>query len=146
MWLAQQIFLCLFFHLQSGLLFAAISLPVIALFGGVAIIKKDANIFFHWIFEICFLKYAGDASASTIFGYNRTKMICDDTVYCHFQHPNKFLSTVGLDDIVTFNAIFVLILSLIFFRVVAFIMMNYRLKHWTNNIQPKTVIQDSGAS
>lgn len=110
-------------------MFAAVLLPVIVLFGGVVVTRKDANVLFHWVFDICFVKHAGDASISSILGYNRTKLTCEDTVYCHFQQPKKFLDAIGVGDTITYESIIMLVLFLIVFRAVAFYMINYRLKH-----------------
>lgn len=92
------------------------------------ITQKDANQYFSWLFDICFVKQAGDAGLSTILGYNRTKLNCEE-FYCHFQQPQKFLETVGVEDTITYQAIVILIVFFVLFRVVAFCMINYRLKH-----------------
>lgn len=99
------------------------------LFGGIVITRKDANIWFHWIFDLSFVKHAGDASFQTIFGYNRSRLICEDTLYCHFQRPDKLLEEIGVEDQVAFETIAALIGFLIVFRLVAFYMINYRLTH-----------------
>ena len=115
---------------QGALLFAAAFLPVIIIFGGIVITRKDANSFFHWAFDLCFIKHAGDASISSIMGYNRSKLICEETLmYCHFQEPKKFLDTIGIGDEITNEAMIMLVFYLIAFRCVAFFMINFRLKH-----------------
>lgn len=75
------------------------------------------------------MKQAGDAGLSTILGYNRSKLNCEEQFYCHFQNPQKFLDTVGVEDHITYQAILNLTVFFVVFRVVAFCMMNYRLKH-----------------
>jgi hypothetical protein len=93
------------------------------------ITQKDANSFFGWVFELCFVKQAGDSGLSTILGYNRTKLNCEDELYCHFQQPKKFLETVGVEDHITYHALANLLFFFILFRAVAFYMINSRLKH-----------------
>lgn len=115
--------------IQGSLLFAAIILPVIVLFGGIMITRSDANVYFHWIFDICFAKYAGDASLQSIMGYNRSKLRCEDTLYCHFQRPGKFLETIRIDDEIALETIASLIIFILIFRLVAFCMINHRLKN-----------------
>jgi hypothetical protein len=94
---------------------------------GFIITQKDANPLFNWAFDLNFLKQAGDASLSTVMGYNRSKLDCTD-IYCHFQRPTKLLETVGVEDQITDVSIINLIIWLIVFRVVAFVMIKYRLK------------------
>lgn len=114
---------------QASLLFATVSLPVIVLFSGVVIIQKDTNVIFHWLFELCFVKHAGDSSIASILGYNRTKLDCAETFYCHFERPKKLLDVLGLDDEIGYLNIAYLVGFLALFRFVAFFMINYRLKH-----------------
>lgn len=111
------------------MLFAAIILPVIVLFGGVMITRKDANVYFHWIFDLDFAKYAGDASLQSVLGYKRPKLRCDSSLYCHYQISEKFLDVIGIEDEISFATIVSLISFIIMFRVLAFIMINYRLKN-----------------
>lgn len=66
---------------------------------------------------------------SFILGYNRSKLNCDETFYCHYQRPQKFLQDLGVDDEVTYEAVVTLLVYLILFRLVAFFMIKYRLKH-----------------
>jgi ATP-binding cassette, subfamily G (WHITE), member 1 len=111
------------------LFFSTIALPIIILFGGFMVTRQDASVWFHWAFDICFAKYAGDSSIATILGYNRSKLNCDDEFYCHFQRPDKFLETIGVGDTVTELSMAILIGYLILFRLVAFFMIDYRLRH-----------------
>lgn len=83
---------------------------------------------FHWVFDICFVKHAGDAGLSTILGYNRSKLSCDEDFYCHYQRPTKFLTDVGVGDTITYTEISMMVFYLILFRTVAFVMIKYRLK------------------
>lgn len=122
---------CLLFfvvNFQGSLFFAAAILPVIVLFGGFLITQKDANSLFFWAFDLNFLKQAGDASLSTVMGYNRSKLECNDAFYCHFQRPTKLLETVGVEDQISDVSIINLIIMLVVFRVIAFVMIKYRLK------------------
>lgn len=108
---------------------AAVILPIILLFGGFLLTKKDSNSLLHWVFDINFVKNAGDASLATLLGYNRPKLNCDDQIYCHFDRPQKFLELIGVEDEVTSFAIATILIYLIGFRIAAFCIMNYRLKH-----------------
>lgn len=102
---------------------------MIVLFGGIVITRKDSNVWFHWVFDLCFVKYAGDASITSVMGYNRSKLRCEDKLFCYFQQPKKFLEAIGVEDRITIQQIFMLLVFLVVFRAVAFYMINYRLKH-----------------
>lgn len=93
------------------------------------ITRKDANVYFHWIFDLCFAKYAGDASIISILGYNRTKLNCEETLYCHYQRPEKVLEAIGVANEIGFKTIAGLMVFLVTFRIVAFYMINHRLKN-----------------
>lgn len=92
------------------------------------ITRKDANVYFHWLFDLCFVKYAGDSSTAAILGHNRSKLRCEDSLYCHFQQPAKFVETLGIDSTILFGTITKLFMFLILFRMIAYYMMRYRLK------------------
>jgi ATP-binding cassette, subfamily G (WHITE), member 1 len=63
----------------------------------------------------------------TIFGFNRTKMECDD-VYCHYSYPNKILKEFEVD--VNVEGVLVLLLAYaVCTRVVTFFFIKYRLKN-----------------
>lgn len=88
---------------------------------------KDAAFGFHWIFEISFVKHAVDGASIAILGWNRSKFECTSD-YCHYSWPYKFLDTIGMqEDLI--KAVKMLLLFLVLFRVSAFCIINYRLKH-----------------
>jgi hypothetical protein len=88
---------------------------------------KDTAVGFHWIFEISFVKHALDGASVAILGANRTKFDCDAD-YCHYRSPHKFLESIGLVEDLA-KAVQALTCFMILFRVLAFCIMNYRLKH-----------------
>lgn len=118
----------IFSTFKVALISAAIIIPVLVLFGGFLIMKPDANVMFHWVMDMNFLKQAGDASSAAILGYNRSKLRCDDSIYCHFQWPYKLLEQVGVKDVITIEPIVNLFVFLILFRVATFYIINNRLK------------------
>lgn len=109
--------------------FAATTLPLVLLFGGFLILKQDAHPFFHVIFDLNFVKQNGDASMAALFGYNRSKLDCEEEFYCHYQQPKKFLDDIGVEDQITFESVVVVLAYLVGLRLAAFLIMNYRLKH-----------------
>lgn len=88
---------------------------------------KDTAYGWHWIFELSFVKHAFDGASNSILGYSREKMNCAD-LYCHFQWPHKFLESIGVDDNM-YKVIQSLLAFLVIFRLTAYCIINYRLKH-----------------
>lgn len=98
-----------------------------AAFAGVYVFPKDANQYLSFLFEISFLKHATLGVVLTILGFNRKRMECD-SVYCHFQMPNKFLEEIGFAG--SFKTITRdLLIFFIFFRLFAYFCMRYRIKN-----------------
>lgn len=75
-----------------------------------------------------FVKHAMHAGTVAILGWNRAKFDCDTSDYCHYRSPQKFLESLGIQDELVKEMNW-LLLFLVFFRVAAFCIMNYRLKH-----------------
>lgn len=120
-------------------------------FSGFFIQMNHAHKLLHWLFHISFLKYALEGSVYSVLGFNRTKLECDESDdklnYCRYSYPNQLLRDIGVQDCAknsTSNCdnymynnqkrdftrvIIALVLFIIFFRVVAFCIMRYRLKH-----------------
>jgi hypothetical protein len=115
------------FDLYGTLTFAAIFLPLFAIFTGVFVLIKDAPSAFHWIFSITFVKHSLDGGATAILGWNREKLKCNED-YCHYSLPKKFLNTIDLqEDFV--KSVEALIAFFLIFRLAAFFIMRYRLKN-----------------
>lgn len=113
--------------LQGSLILASMIIVYHAAFAGVYVFPKDANQYLHFLFEISFLKHATLGVALSILGFNRKQMECN-SVYCHFQSPKKFLEAIGYEgsvDIIIRD----LLIFFIFFRVVAYIFMRYRIRN-----------------
>lgn len=115
------------FDLQGTLTFAAIFLPLYGIFSGVFILVKDTHWMFHWIFSISFVKHSLDGGTTAVLGWNRTKLHCSE-LYCHYNLPKKFLNTIDLDENYL-KSVEALIFFLLFFRIIAFFIMRYRLKN-----------------
>ena len=97
------------------------------LFSNFFIHMKDTDPLWHWIFDISFIKHALEGSMQAIFGFNRDKMSCD-VPYCHYRWPYRFMEAVGITDSYS-NVILKLITFAFIFRIIAFIIMWYRLRH-----------------
>jgi hypothetical protein len=97
-------------------------------FGGFLVSQKDSNRYFHWLFDINFLKQSSDCGMASLLGYNRTKLTCDE-MYCHFQRPKKLLDFIGAGDTITDYAVITLLIGLFAFRLGAYAVIKYRLNH-----------------
>lgn len=97
------------------------------LFSNFFVQVKDTAPIWHWLFEISYIKHALEGSVQAIFGFNRDKMNCDNE-YCLYRWPNKFMDSVGITDSYS-NVILKLVSFAFIFRIIAFVIMWYRLKH-----------------
>lgn len=79
----------------------------------------------QWFFDVTYLSHALDGSGSLIFGFNRTKLNCNE-IYCHFQDPRKFVNVVGLQENLpkVFHA---LTITLVLIHTANYCIMRYRL-------------------
>jgi hypothetical protein len=127
------------------------------IFSGFFIQMKHAHKAMHWLFRISFLKYALEGSVYSIIGLNREKLECDESEerlnYCRYSYPNQLLRDIGIQDCAADSSnssnitqtcdefmyesqkkdlckvFVVLLIFIIAFRVIAFCLMRYRLKH-----------------
>lgn len=114
-------------NIKKSLLIASAGMFVFAEFSGFFVLMKDTTWHWHWLFYSSFLKHALDADFLVIFGYDREKLNCD-AIYCHYRWPHKFLESLGVQT--TFQqALNVILFSLLLFRILAFFVIRYRLKH-----------------
>jgi hypothetical protein len=90
--------------------------------------KKDAVESFQFLFDYCFVKQAGQSSVAAVLGYNRSKLECEDAIFCRFRKPEEFLDIVEVDKEVTQMSLTVLIFSMIIFRVIAYLMIDFRIR------------------
>lgn len=114
-------------NIQLTLIIASGGIAFFTTFSGFFVLMKDTAIGWHFLFYMSFLKHGLDAGLLAIFGYDRPKLECG-AIFCPFQRPSKFLSTLGIDADVRIS-ISVLVFSLFLFRILAFFVIKHRLKH-----------------
>lgn len=78
-------------------------------------------------YSIEFFSTALYAGSVAVLGWNRPKFDCNVN-YCHYRSPQKFLENLEIDENLT-KPIGALLIFLVGFRVVAFYIMSYRMKH-----------------
>lgn len=122
-----------FFCLQNGAIFGPFFICPFLIFSGFFIQIKDAHPVLHWLFHISFLKYSLEGSSLAIFGYDRKKMECNE-IFCQYVIPKKFLTDVEMVNGDYLNTILALFIIFIIFRVAAFYIMLYKLRHKRQNV------------
>ena len=114
-------------NIQLTLIIAACGIFFFTLFSGFFVLMKDTHHLWHWLFYCSFLKHGLDGGFLAIFGFNRSKLECNE-IYCHYESPTKFLDTLGIQASYV-NAVAVIVFSLFLFRISAFFVIKFRLKH-----------------
>lgn len=97
------------------------------LFSNFFVQMKDTDAFWHWIFDVSFIRHGLEGSMQAVFGFDRGKMDCDAT-YCHYRWPNKFLESLGIAESLG-SALTKLATFALVSRVIAFVIMWLRLRH-----------------
>lgn len=110
-----------------------VALPVVSpffFFSGFFVQAHLVSPYVRWLTYLSPMYYAYHGMLLSVYGYDRPSLTCDDFI-CLYEDPNEFLQFTG-----TANKKFhVLVLSLfgfeIVFRIVAFILLRFRLKSKT---------------
>ena len=114
-------------NIQHAIIIAGCGISFCTVFSGFFVLMRDTGYPWHWLFYCSFLKHALDGGFLAIFGFDRKKLECE-AVYCHHRLPHKFLETLGIQSNFI-DTLPVIIFSLFLFRILAFFVIKYRLKH-----------------
>ena len=96
-------------------------------FAGVLIHEKDAPWLLRWNFELDFLKHSMDGMVTSIFGWNREKLECNE-IYCHFQKPADLLKVIETNQ--NTNKVFYVIAIICFvLHIVTYMNIKRKLKN-----------------
>lgn len=68
-----------------------------------------------------------EGAVDAMFAYNRPKLRCDE-IYCHYQIPAKFIKVIDMHRNNFWSTFVILLVILIAVRVLAFIVIMWRLK------------------
>lgn len=88
---------------------------------------SDASPYLHWLFYISYLRFALEGAVDAMFAYNRPKLKCDE-IYCHYQIPAKFIKVIDMHRNDFWSAFVILLMILIAVRILAFLVIMWRLK------------------
>ncbi|XP_072760266.1 ATP-binding cassette subfamily G member 4 [Anoplolepis gracilipes] len=112
---------------QNSVIFGPFAIMPFLIFSGFFLRMKDAQPYLQWLFHISFLKYAFEGLIITIYGYDRAKFKCS-TTYCHFAIPKMILKELNMEHVDYWFNMAVLILICITLDIVAYIVLNLRVK------------------
>ena len=93
----------------------------------VGLFARDTLPIFRPVFEVNFFNMGIKGAVNSIFGFNRTRLECDE-IYCHFNDPKKILRDFEC-DIDVMNAFYILLIYFVVCQMVSLIFITYRLKH-----------------
>ncbi|KAG5681538.1 hypothetical protein PVAND_010960 [Polypedilum vanderplanki] len=141
------------FNVKWGTILGNFFISPFLIFSGFFIQFNHVQSWLHWFFHFSFLKYALEGGVYAIFGFQRKKLECDENgdddkiQFCFFTDPNKLIREKGIQDCANnstkkcadvmyedqktnfYIVIVALIMFIILFRVIAYCIMRYRLKH-----------------
>ncbi|XP_071557292.1 ATP-binding cassette sub-family G member 1 isoform X2 [Temnothorax nylanderi] len=112
---------------QDSVIFGPFAIMPFFLLSGFFVNIKDVQPYLHWLFNMSFFKYAFEGVLMAIYGYDRAKLKCSAD-YCHFASPKKFLMELGLENINYWFNIIILISVCIVLDIVAYIILNVRIR------------------
>ncbi|XP_070503700.1 ATP-binding cassette subfamily G member 4-like isoform X2 [Chironomus tepperi] len=93
----------------------------------MSIFARDTIPLFRPFFELNFFNMGIKGAVISIFGFNRTRLDCDE-IYCHFNDPKKILRDFEC-EIDVMQSVYTLIIYYIICQIVSVIFINYRLKY-----------------
>ncbi|KAM0736707.1 ATP-binding cassette subfamily G member 4 [Formica fusca] len=112
---------------QNSVIFGPFAIMPFLIFSGFFVRLKDAHPYLHWLFRMSFLRYAFEGVMTAIYGYDRAKLECS-VDYCHFAIPEKLLAELDMEHVNYWYNITILILMCITLDIVAYIILNIRVK------------------
>lgn len=115
------------FLFQNGAIFGPFFISPFLIFSGFFVQMRDVHELMHWLFHISFLKYALEGSSLAIFGYERSKLDCNE-IFCQYVRPNRFLQVIGMEDGSYLFATAALTFIFVMLRLISFYIMSYRLR------------------
>jgi hypothetical protein len=116
-----------FNFLQMTTTFGTIVMMPFFLFSSFVIFAKDTHPFLIYLFDANFLNMAFKGCVNSLLGLNRTKFECDE-LYCHYSDPKKILRDFEMKVDLS-RAVSIILIYFVVAQIVAFTLINYRLKY-----------------
>ncbi|KAF2879706.1 hypothetical protein ILUMI_26469 [Ignelater luminosus] len=103
-----------------------LSVPMM-MFAGFGVTLRDLPPHLYWGSYISYLRYGLEGIVGAIYGLDRPTIYCPDEDYCHYKYPEKFLKEISMKGDQFWNDVIALVLILFFLRIVAFVLLRWKL-------------------
>jgi hypothetical protein len=113
---------------------SAVLMGLHSLLGGFFIVSHDIPESLFWLFDSTYLKHAIDGAGSLIFGFDRAKLKCSETLgqsminYCHFQSTKKFMKFLGVKENLS-KSYSIILITFALLHITTYFIMRHRLKN-----------------
>lgn len=97
------------------------------MFAGFGVTLKDLPSYLYWGSYISYLRYGLEGIVGAIYGLDRATIWCPDDAYCHYKYPKKLLEDIAMKGDQFGNDVIALVLILFFLRIVAYVLLRYKL-------------------
>lgn len=117
-----------YIQFQNGtFLGPCLSVPMM-MFAGFGVTLRDLPSYLYWGSYLSYLRYGLEGIVGSIYGLDRDILWCPDDEYCHFKYPQKFLKEISMKGDQFCNDTVVLIIMLFSFRIIAFVLLQLKLR------------------
>ncbi|KAF5308831.1 hypothetical protein FQR65_LT00531 [Abscondita terminalis] len=103
-----------------------LSVPMM-MFAGFGVTLRDLPPYLRWGSYISYLRYGLEGMVGTIYGMDRDILDCPEDTYCHYKYPTKLLKEIAMSGDQFWNDIIALIIILFFLRMVAYVLLRWKL-------------------
>jgi ABC-type multidrug transport system ATPase subunit/ABC-type multidrug transport system permease subunit len=103
-----------------------LSVPMM-MFAGFGVTLNDLPTYLYWGSYISYLRYGLEGFVGAIYGLERPTIYCPDDAYCHYKYPKKFLQDIAMKGDQFGNDVIALLLILFILRVIAYVLLRYKL-------------------
>jgi len=98
------------------------------MFSGFGVNLRDIPGYLEWGTYISYLRYSLEGYVGAIYGMNRTTLPCEETYYCHYRYPKKFLHEIAMNGEVYSNDIIMLFFILFLVKLLAYILLRWKIR------------------
>uniref|UniRef100_A0A1B0EWR1 Uncharacterized protein n=2 Tax=Phlebotomus papatasi TaxID=29031 RepID=A0A1B0EWR1_PHLPP len=97
---------------------------------GYFITRRDAPSYLNWLFDISFMRYGQNSFITSIYGLNRTKMICDE-LFCQYTNPRKVLYAMDVEESDGWSDFHKMFYIFLFFFISGYFVVRFRILNVT---------------
>ncbi|KAF5280006.1 hypothetical protein FQA39_LY05387 [Lamprigera yunnana] len=103
-----------------------LSVPMM-MFAGFGVTLRDLPSYLRWGTYISYLRYGLEGMVGAIYGLGRPVLDCPEDDYCHYKYPDKLLKEIAMAGDQFWNDLIALIIILFFLRIMAFVLLRWKL-------------------